>query len=543
MLHYCYEIILKVDHIMENKKEPGRRVIAAFYDSCFLVIILVVLFFPSFGGIGHSEENYFHVILNGSDVGIVSSREEAEKCLIAARRVINRDSDHMILVKSDMVLHGRTVFFGRTDTESYIISNMTDALKKGIKDTQTEAYTVKIKQYTVNLANSDDVTKLLKDVLGKYDSKSEYAPELINDPTRQLSALTAQVTSKKDIEKKTDEEQNSYFGDVGVFAALDKMFEDTSAAKEKDFADYDLGLMSIDFADKVEVIQTYIPSNEISSLNAAIDDVTKDKEKKQIYEVKSGDTLSQIAESFGLSMDDLLAMNSGLDGAGAMIREGDELTVTVPEPELSVTRQEQVFVEEDYEADIIYKDNDSWFTNQSEVIQQPSAGHRKAIALITYTDDKEVLKEIEKQEITMEAVPKIIERGTKVPPTYIKPISGGRLTSGFGRRKQPKKGASTYHKGIDWATPVGTAVMASSAGTVVRAGWGSGYGKVVYIQHSDGRMTRYGHLSKIIVKVGDHVDQGQKIALSGNTGVSTGAHLHFEILIGGVQVNPLKYLN
>ena len=64
---------------MENKKEPGRRVIAAFYDSCFLVIILVVLFFPSFGGIGHSEENYFHVILNGSDVGIVSSREEAEK--------------------------------------------------------------------------------------------------------------------------------------------------------------------------------------------------------------------------------------------------------------------------------------------------------------------------------------------------------------------------------------------------------------------------------------------------------------------------------
>ena len=143
----------------------------------------------------------------------------------------------------------------------------------------------------------------------------------------------------------------------------------------------------------------------------------------------------------------------------------------------------------------------------------------------------------------MQAVPKIVERGTKVPPTYIKPISGGRLTSGFGHRKRPRKGASTFHKGIDWATPVGTAVRASSAGTIVRAGWGSGYGKVVYIQHSDGKMTRYGHLSRILVKVGQHVDQGDKIALSGNTGVSTGAHLHFEILVNGVQVNPLKYLN
>ena len=99
------------------------------------------------------------------------------------------------------------------------------------------------------------------------------------------------------------------------------------------------------------------------------------------------------------------------------------------------------------------------------------------------------------------------------------------------------------HKGIGWATPVGTAVVASSTGTVVRAGWASGYGYVVYINHSDGRQTRYGHLSKVLVKVGDSVKQGQKIALSGNTGRSTGPHIHFEILINGSQVNPLEYMN
>ena len=120
-----------------------------------------------------------------------------------------------------------------------------------------------------------------------------------------------------------------------------------------------------------------------------------------------------------------------------------------------------------------------------------------------------------------------MERGTKIPPTYIKPISGGRLSSNFGRRKSPTKGASSYHKGVDWSVPTGTAVFASCGGTVARAG----------------RQTLYGHLSKVLVKVGQTVKQGERIALSGNTGVSTGPHLHFEILINGSQVNPLKYLN
>ena len=112
-----------------------------------------------------------------------------------------------------------------------------------------------------------------------------------------------------------------------------------------------------------------------------------------------------------------------------------------------------------------------------------------------------------------EAVPKIVKRGTKVPPTYIKPISGGRLSSGFGGRNTPTRGASTNHKGIDWATPVGTAVMASSGGTVTKGRLGKRLRLyVVHIQHADGRETRYGHLSKVLVSPGQKVSQGQKIA-------------------------------
>ena len=205
-------------------------------------------------------------------------------------------------------------------------------------------------------------------------------------------------------------------------------------------------------------------------------------------------------------------------------------------------RVEENYYEEIYDADVIYVDNDSWYTTQTKVLQQPSAGFRKIVANETYVNNKRVSREILKEEIVMEAVPKIVERGTKIPPSYIKPISGGRLSSGFGKRTAPTKGASTYHKGVDWAVPVGTAVFASCGGTVAKAGWGSGYGYVVYINHEDGRQTRYGHLSKVLVKVGQTVKQGERIALSGNTGITSGPHLHFEILIGGKQVNPLKYL-
>ena len=161
----------------------------------------------------------------------------------------------------------------------------------------------------------------------------------------------------------------------------------------------------------------------------------------------------------------------------------------------------------------------------------------------TYVNDSQTDRTILKEEVVLDAVAKIVERGTKIPPSYIKPLSGGRASSGFGPRKAPTAGASTYHKGQDWATPVGTPIYASCGGTVAKAGWGSGYGYVVYIDHPDGRQTRYAHLSKVLVKAGQSVKQGEKIALSGNTGITSGPHLHFEMLINGKQVNPLNYLD
>ena len=516
-----------------------KKMKIAYIKVAVLASTAAAFLLPHYQKLESTGDNMFTVYLNGQTVGVVGNMDGIDNCLIDARKKIAGTSDEMVLVDSDVTFEGQEVLWGKIDDESVITDNMVTVLRGGIKETLNRAYTVKINEYTVNLSSTEEVLALLQASLGKYDTGKEYYVDLVMDSERELNVLTTAIYAKEEAQEKEDELMVS----AGIDAQLDEIFATVEPDREKDFSDYDLGLISIDFGDTVEVVEAYLQDYEITSLADAIDEVTKEQEKEQIYEVVSGDSLSRIAQQNSLTLEALIAMNETIENENSIIRVGDELIVTVPEPELSVERTEQVYYEEDYEAEIIYVDNDDWYTTQTKTLQEPSAGHRIVVADVSYRNKEEVNREILKEEITYEAVPKIVERGTKIPPTYIKPISGGRLSSGFGRRNAPTKGASTYHKGIDWATPTGTAVMASSAGTVTRAGWGSGYGYVVYIRHADGRETRYGHLSKILVSTGQTVSQGQKIALSGNTGVSTGPHVHFEILINGSQVNPLNYLN
>ena len=115
------------------------------------------------------------------------------------------------------------------------------------------------------------------------------------------------------------------------------------------------------------------------------------------------------------------------------------------------------------------------------------------------------------------------------------PVSGS-VTSGFG----PRWGRR--HEGIDIAVPVGTAVHAAAAGTVIGAGWVSGYGNLVVVDHGNGLATAYAHNSAFAVGVGQRVEQGQVVAYSGNTGNSSGPHVHFEVRVNGSAVDPLGYL-
>jgi len=123
-----------------------------------------------------------------------------------------------------------------------------------------------------------------------------------------------------------------------------------------------------------------------------------------------------------------------------------------------------------------------------------------------------------------------------------RPVTEGWLSSNFGKRADPFTGKQEYHKGVDFAGKEGADVLAVGDGVVTWSGKRSGYGNLVEINHGNGYVTRYGHNSKPLVKVGDTVKKGQMIALMGSTGRSTGPHVHFEVLRNGKPVNPSRYL-
>ena len=129
----------------------------------------------------------------------------------------------------------------------------------------------------------------------------------------------------------------------------------------------------------------------------------------------------------------------------------------------------------------------------------------------------------------------------KATGKYIYPAHGT-ITSYFGYRNAPTAGASSNHPAIDIAVPEGTRVSASDGGTVIATGWSGGYGNIVQIDHGNGVVTQYSHLSKVGVRRGQKVARGQEVARSGNTGVSTGPHLDFKMMINGEPVDPMKHL-
>ena len=118
----------------------------------------------------------------------------------------------------------------------------------------------------------------------------------------------------------------------------------------------------------------------------------------------------------------------------------------------------------------------------------------------------------------------------------------GTVGSGFGFRSDPFTGRAALHTGLDFPADVGTPIAAAAGGVVVTASVHASYGNVIEVDHGNGLVTRYAHASKLVAKQGDLVKRGQVIALVGSTGRSTGPHLHFEVLVDGVQQDPEKFL-
>lgn len=169
-------------------------------------------------------------------------------------------------------------------------------------------------------------------------------------------------------------------------------------------------------------------------------------------------------------------------------------------------------------------------------------------ALVASTDISAMLdslnrqiKDRERQLSVLESLISTRNLSSQIVPDG-RPVTQGWISSYFGQRTDPFTGRNAYHRGIDFAGPAGSQVVAVASGVVTYAKDRFGYGKTVEINHGNGYVTRYAHNQRVLVNPGDTIQKGQSIALIGSTGRSTGPHLHFEVLKQGRAVDPMSFV-
>lgn len=292
----------------------------------------------------------------------------------------------------------------------------------------------------------------------------------------------------------------------------------------------------------IVIVETYVNEEALSDVKTATEMITKEHEKEKKYTVEKGDSPSVIAVENSMTTSELYALNPGLKENATRMQIGDEVVVKVPEPELFVTTVEDVIYTEIIDRDIVYVNNPEDYIGTNTVIKAGSDGVIEVRATVEKLNGKIIHQQILETTVVLDPVTETQSRGVKALPvttatgTFEMPMLSYRFTSGFGTRW------GRLHKGIDLAAPVGTAIKASDGGRVIKAGWDGGYGYCIEIDHGKGLTSKYAHCSALYVSVGEEVSQYQTIAAVGNTGNSTGPHLHFEIRKWNTPVNPMTYL-
>ncbi len=297
-------------------------------------------------------------------------------------------------------------------------------------------------------------------------------------------------------------------------------------------------LESAEIAEEVKQSAVKVSPDRVISAEEAAQLILEGGEKAVQYEVHEGDTISSIAARFGVSQSDLFAANPGVQERTLQI--GTVLNVKAIQPALTVRSVERITEEIVTEPQVVVQTNPEMRAGETKVISLGASGLKLMEYRVTKENGLLMSEEWLGQEVIKPSSPKIVMKGTKVvlgegSGQFAWPVLSAKMTSSYGQRW------GRTHKGIDLVSS-NKSILAADAGVVSYVGTKSGYGNVIIIDHKNGYETLYGHLKEYIVEKGQVVEKGEKIGVMGNTGRSTGTHLHFEIHEDGSVQNPLKYL-
>ena len=400
--------------------------------------------------------------------------------------------------------------------------------------------------------NQEDVYKTI-DIIGDKLS-AQYDADITIDKDkdirfRKIVAFNQNIDNKEDILNRLTYMRDMKARGRGIFVDgnLVAILESDKTARkildeiENRFVKKDANTeyKKIGFAEDVEIKDVETKLGDIEDKDKVLEYMMTGAVEKKVHLVQSGETFSEIAKIYGMKQSELKVSNPDLIPEKLKIGQEISLNQVVPLVTVQTTEVAQYKVSIPFE--VQYENTGNLFKNEQTVKSKGTNGEKDVVAEIVRNNGIEVSRKEISATILAQPVSQVVLVGTKEPPpligtgTLIYPIRGT-LTSRYGSRW------GRLHAGIDLAAPIGTHVKAADGGKVTFAGYKGALGYLVEIDHGGGRVTWYGHCSKLFVKTGERVYQGQHIANVGNTGRSTGPHVHFEVHVNGKTKNPLNYL-
>lgn len=274
------------------------------------------------------------------------------------------------------------------------------------------------------------------------------------------------------------------------------------------------------FQQNVEIVEVEVMPDEIDPLAVAKEKIYAAEQEEETIEVQSGDNLWNLAKANNLTVSELEILNPDIDPD--KVFPGDKLVIKPFNPVLDVIIELENTIVESIPFEIDYQKDDNLYINQKKIIKEGIDGEKEVTYNITLLNGYQSSLEIKSEKNLKEPVNALVQIGTKTTVSRggsinYGVVSGKRISSPYGYRIHPITGRRTFHEGVDIAATYGNGVYAYSDGKVVEAGWNGGYGNSIVIDHGNGLQTRYGHLSKISVRVGQKVGTGDKIGAVGSS--------------------------
>ncbi|MCR3955964.1 MAG: peptidoglycan DD-metalloendopeptidase family protein [Gudongella sp.] len=543
----------KIDIGGNNKKWNLNNKRFRRFLATMTVIAIVGVSFVSYS-VNDTRTKAFDVYLGDQHIGVVRTEDEALEVYRELKESLKSTYDMGVVLDKELEFQETNAKDEALTTAYEIKSNIKDNINISVA-----GFELIVDGESFGIFKSGQEVEYILDTV-----KSSYLPQVVKNQEGEATEVQAEEISTP--KTHTVEDGDNYWtiarqynltataleeanpgvnpsrlkpGDV-INLTMDREAEkEVTVQVNTPVIDNDADIREVDFTEEIEVLKVETSFSKLADPDEAVAKIREGKEEMRTHIVEVGESYWIIARMYDTTVEELLSANPDQDSQ--TLKPGDEVNLFVPTPLLTVRTVEQIQYTEDTAFETEVKTDDSMYKNQKKIITKGEKGSSEIVANVTklngIVEDKEIISE----KVLVEPVTEVVVQGTKELPktaatgSFMVPTSG-RLSSPYGMRN------GRMHRGIDLANSTGTNVYAADGGRVTFSGYKGSYGYMIEINHENGYVTRYAHNSKLLVKSGERVYRGQHIAEMGNTGRSTGPHLHFEILLNGAHQNPSRHI-